>query len=291
MSCSGTLSRRDLLAGLGLLGVARRPAGAGPWQRSGAERYRIGACDWSIGRRGQLEALALGSTLGLDGVQVSMGSLDDDLHLRRPDVQRAYMAAVAEHGISLGGVALDVMNRVPYKSDPRTIQWVVDGIDVAKALGVGVILLAFFEQGDLRDDAAGQAEVVRRLKEAAPRAEAQGVVLGIESWLSATEHIRLLEAIGSPNVQVYYDVANSRQMGYDIYSEIRQLGRERVCEIHAKENGFLLGQGSIDFRQVRAALDDIGFSGWLQIEGSVPKGQAVIDSYTHNVQFMRQIFG
>jgi L-ribulose-5-phosphate 3-epimerase len=65
----------------------------------------------------------------------------------------------------------------------------------------------------------------------------------------------------------------------------------RVCEIHAKENGFLLGQGSIDFRQVRAALDDIGFSGWLQIEGSVPKGQPVIESYTHNVEFMRQIFG
>jgi L-ribulose-5-phosphate 3-epimerase len=287
---SGTLSRRDLLAGLGLA-VARRPAVAHAWQRSGTERYRIGACDWSIGRRGQVEALAQGRALGLDGVQVSMGSVDDDLRLRRPDVQRAYLEAAAEHGIRIGGVALDVMNRVPYKSDPRTIQWVIDSIDVAKALGVGVILLAFFEQGDLRDDAAGQAEVARRLKEAAPRAEAQGVVLGIESWLSAPEHIRLLDAVGSPSVQVYYDVANSHHMGYDIYAEIRQLGHARVCEIHAKENGSLLGQGSIDFRQVRAALDDIGFSGWLQIEGSVPKGQPVIESYTHNVQFMRQTFG
>jgi L-ribulose-5-phosphate 3-epimerase len=282
------ISRRELLKASAVL------AGGGTAAEQttpGAARFRIGACDWSIGRRGQVEALALGRTLGLDGVQVSMGSVDNDLHLRRPDVQRAYRDAAAEHGVRVGGVALDVMNRVPYKSDPRTIEWVLDSIDVARALGVRVVLLAFFEQGDLRNDPDGQAEVVRRLRTAAPKAEDRGVVLGIESWLSAADHVRLLDAIGSPNVQVYYDVANSHQMGYDIYAEIRQLGRARVCEIHAKENGQLLGAGSIDFRAVRAALDDIGFSGWLQIEGAIPQGQPVVDSYRHNVRFMREVFG
>ncbi len=91
-------------------------------------------------------------------------------------------------------------------------------------------------------------------------------------------------------MQVYYDVANSTQMGYDIAAEIRQLGRERICEFHAKENGFLLGQGKIDFPAVRRAIDDIGFTGWLQIEGAVPKGQPVAESYVENVRFMRRIF-
>src|SRR4029450_7214350 len=129
-------------------------------------------------------------------------------------------------------------------------------------------LLAFFERGDLRNDADGQAEVIRRLKRIAPKAEQRAVILGIESWLSAAEHRRVLDAVGSPNVQVYYDVANSTQMGYDIAAEIRQLGRERICEFHAKENGFLLGQGRIDFAAVRKAMDDINFSGWIQIEGA-----------------------
>ncbi len=282
-------SRRDLLknatalVSAGLCGGALREVFA-------AARFNLGACDWSIGMRGKTEALALARQLGLDGVQVSMGSVENDLQLRRPEVQRAYRDAAAASGVRIAGIALDLFNQVPYKSDPRTEQWVSDSIDVARALDVRVVLLAFFERGDLRDDPDGQAEVIRRLKRVAPRAEARGVILGIESWLNAGDHLRLIEAVGSPNVQVYYDVANATQMGYDITAEIRSLGRERICEFHAKENGFLLGQGRIDFAAVRKAMDDIGYSGWIQIEGAIPKGAPMRDSYLENVRFMRAQF-
>jgi L-ribulose-5-phosphate 3-epimerase len=219
-----------------------------------------------------------------------MGNVESDLHVRLPAVQRDYREAATANGVHIGGVALDVLNQVPYKSDPRTEQWVSDSIDVARALDVTVVLLAFFERGDLRNDAEGQAEVIRRLTRVAPKAADRGVILGIESWLSAGEHVRIIDAVGSPNVQVYYDVANATQMGYDINAEIRQLGRERICELHAKENGFLLGQGTIDFAAVRKALDDIGYSGWIQIEGAVPKGQPMLESYVENVRFMRAHF-
>ena len=271
--------------------VAAGAACAARWPALGAQRrLHIGACDWSLGLRGKVEALSLARQLALDGVQISMGTVDNDLQLRNPSVQKAYLAAAQETGVRVGGVALDLMNHVPYKSDPRTEGWVSDSIDVARALGVRVVLLAFFEKGDINGDADAQAEVVRRLRRVAPKAERQDVVLGIESWLSAPDLMRMLEAVGSPHVQVYYDVANSTQMGYDIAAEIRQLGRARICEFHAKENGALLGQGRIDFAGVRRALDDIGFAGWLQIEGAVPKGQAVLESYTQNVRFMRQHF-
>ena len=281
-------TRREVLltaaamAGLGPVGAREAFA-----QRS---RFRIGACDWSLGMRGRTDAFTVARQLGLDGVQVSMGSADNDLQLRRPEVQKAYREASAATGVQIGGVALDVMNQVPYKSDPRTEQWVSDSVDVAHALGVRVILLAFFEKGDLRGDPNGQAEVIRRLKGVAPRAEKNSVVLGIESWLSAADLLRIVDAVGSPSVRVYYDLANSTQMGYDILAEIRQLGRERICEFHAKENGSLLGQGRVDFPAVRKALDDIGYAGWLQIEGAVPKGAQVVESYEHNVRFMRTHF-
>ena len=283
-----SLSRREWL------GCAAAAVGLGtataPDLNAQAARFSIGACDWSLGMRAKTEALAVAKQLSLDGVQVSMGSVDNDLQLRRPDLRRAYRDAAAANGVRIGGVALDVMNQVPYKSDPRTEQWVGDSIDAARDLGVRVVLLAFFEKGDLRNDPAGQAETIRRLARIAPKAEQHGIVLGIESWLSAPEHIRLLDAIGSRNVQVYYDVANSTQMGYDIVSEIRLLGRERICEFHAKENGMLLGQGRIDFPAVRKAMDDIGYTGWIQIEGAVPKGQPLIESHVQNVRFMRAHF-
>ena len=298
---TNTHTRRELLKGAAAL------AGLGVFAGKVSARrgsYSIGACDWSIGQRGKPEALAIGKQLGLDGVQVSMGGLSPDgasgpstalgagdLPLRRTEVQRAYREAAAASGIRIGGVALDVFNQVPYKSDPRTDAWVADSIDAAAALNVRVILLAFFDRGDLRNDADGQAEVIRRLKRVAPKAEQRGVVLGIESWLSAADHARIIDAVGSRNVQVYYDVANSTQMGYDIAAEIRQLGRDRICEFHAKENGFLLGQGRIDFALVRKAMDDIGYTGWIQIEGAVPKGKTMLESYAENVRFMRATFG
>lgn len=286
--CTPAFTRRALfrrtaaLAAIGIPGILKA-AGA-------AARLSIGACDWSLGARGKVEALEIARGLGLDGVQVSMGSVDNDLQLRRPELQRSYRAAATAGGVRIGGVALDLMNQVPYKSDPRTEQWVSDSIDVAAALGVNVVLLAFFEKGDLRGDPDGQAEVVRRLKRVARKAGQLGVVLGIESWLSARELMRMLDAVGSPHVKVYYDLANATQMGYDILAEIRLLGRERICEFHAKENGALLGQGRIDFPAVRRAMDDIGYSGWIQIEGAVPKGQPIVESYAHNVRFMRTHF-
>jgi sugar phosphate isomerase/epimerase len=282
------LTRRSLLQRAGALAIVGLSGGV--YRLAARGRFDIGACDWSLGMRGKTDALAVAKQLGLDGVQVSMGTVDNDLALRRPDVQRAYRDAAAAHGVRIGGVALDLMNHVPYKSDPRTEQWVSDSIDVARALGVRVVLLAFFEKGDLRNDTDGQAEVVRRLKRVAPKAEQQGIVLGIESWLSAAEHLRILDAVGSPAVQVYYDLANSTERGYDVLAEIRQLGRDRICEFHAKENGFLLGQGRIDFPAVRKAIDDIGYTGWMQIEGAVPKGQPVVESHMQNVRFMRAHF-
>jgi sugar phosphate isomerase/epimerase len=285
---STSLTRRSLLQRAAALAIFGLSGGVHPSAAKG--RFDIGACDWSLGMRGKTDALAVAKELGLDGVQVSMGSVGDDLQLRRPEVQRAYREAAATHGVRIGGLALDLMNQVPYKSDPRTEQWVSDSVDVARALGVRVVLLAFFDKGDLRNDTEGQAEVVRRLKRVAPKAEQHDVVLGIESWLSAAEHVRILEAVGSRNVQVYYDLANSTERGYDVLAEIRQLGRERICEFHAKENGFLLGRGRIDFPAVRKAMDDIGYSGWIQIEGAVPKGQPLVESQAQNVRFMRTHF-
>jgi L-ribulose-5-phosphate 3-epimerase len=252
--------------------------------------FKIGACDWSIGKMADPAAMQVAQELGLDGVQVSPGTAANNLHLRQPEVQQRYHEAVKATGVAVASLALGELNEIPYKSDPRTIEWVRDCIEVCPAMKCSTILLAFFGKGDLRDDPAGIEEVVRRLKAVAPKAERAGVVLGIESWLSAEAHDDILQRVGSPAVQVYYDVANSTERGYDIFKEIRWLGRKRICEVHLKENGNLLGHGRIDFKKVREALDDIGYSGWMQIEGAIPKGGQMRESYIANRQFLRTIF-
>ncbi len=257
---------------------------------STSHTYQVGACDWSMGMHSNVEAMALAHNIGLDGVQVSLGKVENQMHLRRAEVQRTYQEAAQHHDVQISSLAIGELNQVPYKSAPETEVWVNDSIDVAQVLSVPVVLLAFFGEGDIKDDKAGTREVIRRLKKVAPQAESKGVILGIESWLSADQHLEIIHAVGSPNVRVYYDVANSHKMGYDIYEEMERLGSEYICEVHAKENGYLLGQGRVDFARVRDILQDVGYTGWIIIEGATPRGMDILPAYRHNQAFIQNTF-
>ena len=287
-----TLSRRQMIRSAALTtgAVAFASSFAPLFAAPDKRRFKIGACDWSIGKMGEVASLEVAKRIGLDGVQVSLGTLADDMKLRRPEVQRAYLDASSKGGVKIASLAIGEMNNIPYKSDARAEQWVIDSIDVCQAMGCNVVLMAFFSNGDVKGDSRGIDEVVKRLKKAAPKAERAGVSLGFESWLSAEEHLDIIERVGSPGVRVYYDVANSHKMGYDIYREIRTLGKKHICEFHMKENDSLLGQGPVDFQKVREAIDDIRYEGWMQIEGAVPSGQPMFESYRKNCEFLRRVF-
>lgn len=284
------ISRRQLLkASIGLVGLSclnTQNLFAGP---SFENSFKIGACDWSIHEMAKVSAIKTAAEIGLDGVQISMGSVENNMHLRRSEIQQRYKDACQKYDIAISGIAIGELNNVPYKSDPRAEQWVFDSIDIAQAMDVKVVLLAFFNHGDIKNDQAGTEETIKRLKKVAKKAEDQGIILGLETWLNAEEHMYILNAVDSPNVKVYYDVANSNKMGYNIYEEIRSLGSENICEFHAKENGNLLGKGLIDFKEVRRAMDDINYTGWVQIEGAVPKDADMLESYIWNNNYLRSV--
>jgi sugar phosphate isomerase/epimerase len=154
---------------------------------------------------------------------------------------------------------------------------------------VKVILVPFFGKGDLKGDTAGIDAAVAALKRLAPKAEAKGVVLALESWLGAAENIEILNRVGSPAVRVYYDVANSQDSGHPILDEIRRLAG-RIVEFHAKDTKDLYGKGSIDFPAVRKVMEDIGYSGWLVMEGTkMPLGLEA--SVRYDADYLKNVFG
>ena len=286
------LTRRDLLKHAAVLTGITLSAGdasAGVKKKRG---MRIGACDWSIGKSSDIGAFALAQQIGLDGIQVNLGSDDNNMHMRESDRQRAYIDASKRTGVRIASLAIGELNRVPYKSEPRTDEWVWDAVDVAHNLDVSVILLAFFAKNDLRGDEAGKREVIRKLKVVAPKAEKQGVILGIESYLSAEEHMEIIQQVGSKNLKVYYDFRNSADAGYDVIKEIKWLGKDMICELHMKENGFRLGEGTMDWKKISGTLMEMEYygDGWMQIESANPKGADVTESYRHNLAFLRQQF-
>ncbi|MEJ7677735.1 MAG: hypothetical protein WKG06_07680 [Segetibacter sp.] len=150
------LTRRQLLKHSALLTVLGQLPYQQLFAKEAKKKFRIGACDWSLGKDSNIEAFDVAKQIGLDGIMVNIGSEKNNLHLREPSLQQAYLAASAKTGVKITSIAIGELNNVPYKLDPRTEEWVWDSISVAKNLGVSVILLAFFSKNDLRNDEKGK---------------------------------------------------------------------------------------------------------------------------------------
>jgi hexulose-6-phosphate isomerase len=115
----------------------------------------------------------------------------------------------------------------------------------------------------------------QNIRQLLPDAERHGVKIAIEEvWnkflLSPLEFARYIDEFNSPWVGAYFDVGNIVEYGYP-EEWIRELGK-RVLKIHIKEYAkpkrfsYPLGEGEIEWAAVRAALDEIGYNGWITAE-------------------------
>jgi L-ribulose-5-phosphate 3-epimerase len=247
--------------------------------------FKIGAPDWNLRQEAKIESIALAKKLGFDGVQISLGIGEDRLPLSDPAIQNTFLSEAKRVGLPLASVCINALHRNILKSDPLGQRWVADSIGIAKNLGVKVILLPFFGRGALKT--SSEMEYVGDvLREIAPAAEKAGVILGLEDTISAKDNVLIMERAKSPAVLVYYDVGNSTQNGFDIIKEIRWLGRERICEVHIKDNPHYLGQGKIDVVAVINTLAEIGFDQWAQLECDSPTGK-IEDDMSRNLKYVR----
>ena len=302
MSSSRVSRREVLLGGIGAVAGLAIGGGCASSSKCSAKKkvchtgFKIGICDWSLGRIAQPEAFAVAKRMGADGVQVDFGMEEDDLPvLHKLCLQKKYMREAKKQKIEIASFGMVALGWAPYKSDPRWLKWIKEGIDVSEEMGVGIILIPFFGERDLSDDKEGRLIVARKLALVSIQAERAGVVLGLESWMSAEQNMEIIDRVGSSAVQVYYDVGNSKKKGYDIYKEIRSLGKN-ICEFHAKDYGNeLFGKGDIDFQRVREAIDEIGYRGWIVLESNKWEPKEIISAeeeakFAKNLEYLRGIF-
>jgi sugar phosphate isomerase/epimerase len=286
------LTRRGFMkgaaAGLAGAAVASKLLAA----EEGAPRIRLSACDWSL-QAGGPGGLDVAKRCTLDGLEVSPGGPADKLQIADPAYRQQFKDKMKETGIAVSSLAMGMLNGAPLASDPRAPAWVEQTIEAARDLGAKVILVAFFGSGELLNGAELKAKetdaVVQRLKDAAPKAKEAGVILGIESYLSAKQHLEILDRIQSDWVRVYYDARNATDKGHDAAAEIRAL-KDRVCQIHFKDGGNYLGEGTVKWDAVAEALKATDYKGWFVLETSVPSGNRDAD-FTRNAAYVRKLMG
>jgi sugar phosphate isomerase/epimerase len=287
------ISRRDAIkqaAALAVLAVGRPllAADAAPPPKPG---FKIGGVDWELKGSNNPEAFAVAAKLGLDGVQIDLGDVQA---MRRPDRQQLFAATAQKHQVEIASLAVGLFYHVALATDKRAPALLDASIEVAAAMKQRVVLLACFGKSDLNLPADKLDALVGRLKEHAPKAEKAGVVFGLEAECSVEHYLKILDRVGSPAVTAYFDTGHAHTGGRDIAEEIKLL-KGRICEFHAKDAGnILLGQGKIDFAEVRRGMDAIGYRGWLLLEQwnevPGPKPLGFDEVHRRNLKYLRGLF-
>lgn len=294
------LTRRDFVKH-----AALAPAAASLAQAQGREPLRtketvnplpvrVGMTDWNLGRRGDISKITLAREIGLDGIQVSVTyPTDGSPTLRDPHTQAAFRRAALDNGVQICSLAIGSpgKSRLPLHTNPAAAILLAEAVEIARNIGTNNILLPIL--GDSHIDMTSQAQVdtfVAMMKELARYAEKHEVVIGIEDWISAEDNIRLLDAIGSDYVAVYYDAHNIQPRVKDIYAEPKMLG-SRIHQIHVKNGRMLLSEpgGRIDWPRMAQEFYDIGYRGWYVLETSSPTRDIVADTRA-NIEYVKKTF-
>lgn len=270
------VSRRALLA---------VPAAA--FARGGG--LKIGVMDGVALAPSDPESVAAAARAGCEGIQVTLGrqTTAGRLVMAAPERQRAFLAASKRHRVPIVSTYIDILHVHCLKNDREALRWAAEGIEITRALGAPILMLVFFGKCALETREEMDA-VIGPLKELAREAEKAKIVLGFENTIRAEDDIRILDAVGSPALQVYYDIGNATNLyKVDPLAELRLLGRKRICQVHVKDKGYL-GEGAVDVAGAVRTLEDIGWRGYLVLETSAPSGNREED-LKRNVAWLRRL--
>ena len=250
-------------------------------------RKNVGIMDGMLGASLDPSVMKRAATIGFDGVQIALGrpSASGALPLSDEKLQASYLAESADSKVALTSTYLDALHVNCLKNDPLAARWIHDGIEITKRLNVKILMLVFF--GKCAIDANDEWRVVvKPLRGAAQRAGEAGITLGFENTLSAKVNARVLDAVDSSALQVFYDIGNSTNIAHqNAPEEIRWLGRERICQFHIKDKGYL-GHDQVPVLDCARAIEAIHFAGWTVLETVSPSGDRLKDS-RRNLQFWR----
>ncbi len=225
------------------------------------------------------EKFAIAKEAGFEGVELDAPGFN---------VEEA-KAAIEAVGIPIDGTVNGTHWSIRH-SDPdpavraKALESCINGLKATAAVGGDTMLLV---AGHGKDGTATEVfdRAVANIKLAIPVAEEVGVKIAIENvWnhflydheggrdQSAEPLAQFIDALGSPWIGVQFDIGNHWKYGNPA-DWIRTLGK-RIIKLDVKgysrerENWSSMAESDIPWADVRAALKEVGFTGWLAAEMS-----------------------
>jgi hexulose-6-phosphate isomerase len=226
---------------------------------------------------GWRERFQLALDCGFEGIEIGT--------VAEARVAEEVREAAARTGLKIHSVMNADHWKYPLSSaDPQVVARSVAGMEAslrnAKLWGADSVLLVPAVVGpetSYKDAWTRSQKVVR--EQILPLARELQVMVGIEEvWnkflLSPLEMVRYVDELASPWVKAYLDVGNMVFYGYP-QDWVRTLG-PRISRVHLKDfkldrskgrfDWVNLGEGDVDWPEVRRAFAEVGYEGWMTTE-------------------------
>jgi len=251
---------------------------------------KIGHRESSMRLTGDPRLFEVASRIGLRGVELQIAAGASHRLWEKATLQR-YKREAFRWGVAIPSIS------GPFPPGETLLSagaedWIRRSIGAAEFLGASVILVPSFRENCPDPAQAEQFDPVAAMfQRLGPVAASAGVTLGWENSLSPAANARAIDAIGQANVRVYYDLDNMLHYGHgdQVLAGIRLLGRERICQVHVKNQADPIAKpGRVDWTAALRELRAIGYEGWYIFESAHSSEGQLVESTRANIAFLEQ---
>ncbi len=153
-------------------------------------------------------------------------------------------------------------------------------IDFASSMGSDGIIFGFIKGGVAEDKQKAKELFIESLSQLAPEAEAKKVKLLVEATNryessianSIEDGVKIVQSVGSDALKVLPDTFHMNIEEKDMYAALCE-NLAYYVSVHISDNNRLLpGHGAMDFNKIISLMNELGFKGWLAMEGNMPNG-------------------
>lgn len=233
--------------------------------------YQLSSCiEWQFTEAGELDARLRAAK--------AAGFALAEFHLWRDKPVAALAEALDETGMRLTGLCVDPRRSIVDPAERADmVNAVRETIAATACLGKPDLIVASGFRVEGMSEEEHFANAVSALREAADLAEEAGVTLLLEPlntrlfaamYLVSTKlGLDLIEAVGSPNLRLLYDVWHSACMGEDI-AEVLAGRMHLVAHIQVADmdDRHEPGTGCVDWAKTVQTLRDLGYQGAIGLE-------------------------
>ncbi len=236
--------------------------------------------DWKLA-----DVFRFARSVGYEGVEIAPFTLSHDVRdidaserkRIRDEAARADVEIVGLHWLLVKPEGLHIAPAGDEERRLRTRDYLLALVDFCSDLGGRVCVFGSPKQRSAPPGVSIREHMelaAKTFKEVMPRAEERRVVIAFEPLApdennfvaTKDEAVTLIRMVGSPSFRLHLDMKAMCSETEPAERIVREAG-DLLAHFHANdENRRGPGMGETDFRPVAAALEEIGYGGWVSVE-------------------------